>query len=102
MNSRTPETIIRAPHLTEPEIAIMRAVGAVLRRVARQYRSCGGRVGEAFAKCVYKDGPGEDVRCDTCGRCICASCRGQSNWTWPGTPAPDGDGGITRDRYLPI
>lgn len=57
---------------------------STLKRAVREGRVCAGCVGEAFAKCVYPDGPGEDVRCDTCGGCICSSCHNQSNWTWPG------------------
>lgn len=62
---------------------------STLKRAAAAGHICAGCIGEEFAKCVYEDGPGEGVRCDTCGQCMCSSCHNQSNWTWAGMPASD-------------
>lgn len=64
------------------------AVG-ILRKTAKAHNLCDGCVGAGFALCVHPDGPGEDIRCDSCGACMCSSCHQQSSWTWPGKPTPD-------------
>lgn len=73
-----------ASYKRERDVAV-----ATLRQAAQRYHFCEGCVGAGFALCIYRDGTDEDVRCDTCGRCICGKCKEQSHWTWPGEPAPD-------------